>query len=359
MTAGTSVSLRDYEARRIALIKPSALGDIVHSLPILSALRRRFPKAYIAWIVNRSYEPLLNGHPDLDETLSFERRPIGGGWLRAGYEFGRFLRQIRSRQFDLVVDLQGLARSGMMTAASRAPRRVGLATAREGARWTYTDVVPVPQPEAMHAVDRYGLVAEALGSPIGPKDFFVPIPESARRWAAEQMHRYPRPWLIFAVGSRWRTKRWLPSHFAALAERAQERFGATIVFVGGAEEASLAKAVESPLTGPVCNLTGQTTLPQLAAVAALADAVVANDTGPLHLAVALGRPVVAPYTCSRVVLTGPYGAEGSAVETTVWCRGSRLKRCGRLDCMRELTPERLWPTLEGHLETWKQSRLSA
>ncbi len=107
------------------------------------------------------------------------------------------------------------------------------------------------------------------------------------------------------------------------------------------------------LAGPALDLSGLTTLPQLSAVLARADVMVANDTGPLHLAAALGRPVVAPYTCTKVRLTGPYQSPATAVESRVWCQGSYLKRCPRLECMPELTPDRLWPVLREVLQSWE------
>src|SRR5207237_9901363 len=119
------------------------------------------------------------------------------------------------------IDLQGLLRTGIMCLACGAARRVGLSSAREGATWFYTDVVPVADFNAVHAVDRYWLVAEALGAGDGPKEFRVPLPEAAPRWAESVLHDCPRPWLMFAVGSRWMTKRWPPEHFATLARRAQ------------------------------------------------------------------------------------------------------------------------------------------
>src|SRR5438876_3427169 len=106
------IPLRDYPASSIAFIKPSALGDIVHSLPVLTALRRRFPQSHITWIVNRTYEPLLQGHPDLDATLPFDRQAARTGWWPALQQYSRFFVQCRRQQFDLVVDLQGLLRSG-------------------------------------------------------------------------------------------------------------------------------------------------------------------------------------------------------------------------------------------------------
>src|SRR5262249_58666126 len=135
MPGRSQVSLRDCDARRIALIKPSALGDIVHSLPVLTALRHRFPHAHITWIVNRGYEPLLRGHRDLDDTLPFDRAATRNGWRRSLAYYRHFLSELRRRRFDLVIDLQGLLRSGLMAAASGAARRVGFSSAREGAAW--------------------------------------------------------------------------------------------------------------------------------------------------------------------------------------------------------------------------------
>src|SRR5262249_1724244 len=154
-------------------------------------------------------------------------------------------------------------------------------------------------------------------------------------------------------------KRWPPEYFAELACRAQAYAGGTVLFVGSRDEMPLARTTAEHLPGPRLDLTGRTTLPQLVALLACVDVMIANDTGPLHLAAALGRPVVAPYTCTKVRLNGPYGAMAGAVETRVGCQGSYRKRCGRLDCMAELTPDRLWPVLEGILRTWKSSSRSA
>ena len=352
MPAAKRLPLCEYTPERVVLIKPSALGDIVQTLPVLTALRRRYPRAHITWLVNRNYEELLRGHPDLNEVLPFDRGATRHGLWKATVGYARFLRDFRARRFDLVIDLQGLLRSGLFTAASAAPRRVGLSSAREGAAWFYTDIVQVADFNAIHAVDRYWLVAEELGAGSGPIEFRLPVRDAERAWVDEALGGCPRPWLAFGVGSRWVTKRWPPEHFAELARRAQARFGGTAVFVGGGDEAELAQATGAQLAGPWQNLSGQTTLPQLTALLARADVMVANDTGPLHLAAALGRPIVAPYTCTRVALNGPFGQAARAVETRVHCAGSYIKTCPRLDCMAELTPDRLWPVLEDILLQW-------
>jgi lipopolysaccharide heptosyltransferase I len=343
--------------RRIAIVKPSALGDILNALPVLDAVRRRFPEAHIAWVVNSSYAALLDAHPDLNEVIRFDRGSLRRGAFAGSIAFVRFLRDLRRRRFDLVFDLQGLLRSGLMTLATGAPLRLGLASAREGARWCYTHRVDDID-GVTHAVDRCWRIAEAIGAG-GPKRFHLPIAALARQWALAQLEGWPRPWLAVAAGARWLTKRWPPEHFAALLRRAQAEYGGTAVFVGAPDEAEISRQVAAALAGPRWDVTGRTTLPQLAAVLDAADVLLANDTGPLHLAVALGRPIVAPYTCTQIARNGPYGQFDRAVETGVWCKGSYRRTCDRLDCMSELTPERLWPRLHEVLAAWQRRRLPA
>jgi len=344
--------LKRLEPKRIVLIKPSALGDIVHALPVLSALRQRFPKAHIAWVVQRAYESLLRGHPDLTELLLFERR---GGPVA----FLCLLAELRERQFDLAIDLQGLLRTGTMTAATLAPIRLGLDGAREGARHFYTDILPLPGREQMHAVDRYWRVAEALSAGQSPMRFIFPKNIAADEWAADALDRYPRPWILVAPGARWETKCWPAHHFAALLADAQYRFGGTKIFVGCKSDAELVRQIIHLSPGAHVDLMGLTNLPQLVALLRIADALVSNDSGPLHIAAALGTPVVAPYTCTQIVRHGPYAQFERAVQTKVPCAGSYLKRCDRLDCFRELTPDRLRPALDEVLSAWAARSRSA
>ncbi len=345
------VPLAELNPRRIALIKPSALGDIVHALPVLSALRTRFPQTEITWVVNKAYEPLLAGHPDLTDTISFERGARKRGLFGAASYAVQFARELRSRRFDLVIDLQGLLRTGLMCLATRSPHVVGFANAREGSLFAYTDRIRVPDADRIHAVDRYWRVVEALGAGGLPKRFHVPISAEARDWAQSELRGLPRPIVAVAVGAKWVTKRWPPSHFAELLRE----IPGTCLFVGTGDDTAMSLEVIRSLPGPSRNFTGKTTLPQLAALLASVDVMVGNDTGPLHLAAALGKPCVAPYTCTRVAKHGPYGAFEGAVETTVHCAGSYLKTCPNMICMPELTPARLGPKLAEVLDSWAKS----
>ena len=242
-----------------------------------------------------------------------------------------------------------------MCLATGAWHRVGFANAREGARFVYTRRVKVPDADRIHAVERYWRVAEALGAGDGPKTFHVPISDEAKEWAERELTDLPRPLVAFAVGSRWLTKRWPTQHFAELAKRA-EAFGGSSVFVGVADDSPLSLDVMTSLKNPARDLCARTTLPQLAAVLAASDVMVANDTGPLHLAAALGRPCVAPYTCTKVARHGPFGSMTGGVETGVPCGGSYLKKCGNMICMPDLTPDRLWGRLAEVLDQCRRSR---
>lgn len=336
---------------RIAIIKPSALGDICHALPVLSALRGHWPDSRITWIVNKSFEGLLRGHPDLTSTLPFDRGVFGRGWIAAAKSTIAFARLLRQQRFDLTIDLQGLARTGLMTIATGAKRTIGFANAREGARFAYRETVAVRDADKIHAVDRYWRIIEHLGAGHRPKQFVLPVSPERVEWVRDQWSELPRPWVCIAVGAKWLTKRWPPRHFGELLNRMQHEFRGTAIFVGVGEDGAMSREAASTLKGPWLDWCGQTDLPTLAAALSLSDVMLANDTGPLHLASALGTPCIAPYTCTRVTLHGPYGSMNGGVSTTVACAGSYVKKCpNQYRCFEDLTPDRLWPTFQGVLE---------
>ena len=350
MSVDRSAALLGLEPKRVCLIKPSSLGDVVHALPVLSSLRERWPRAHLAWVVNRGLRGLLDNNPDLDEVIPFDRSKVR---LNVGgiASISRFLLDLGRRRFDLAVDLQGLLRSGVMARATGARVRVGLADSREGSRHFYTDRVDPPGPES-HAVDRLLAVAEALGADISRPRFRVAIGPDDAAWSRSALEGLPRPLVAINVGARWLTKRWPPDRFAAVARRAVEERGAGLVLVGAPEDRPLVEALKVAL-GPIeaLDLCGRTTLPQLASVASEVDVFLSNDTGPLHLAAATGSKVVGIYTCTSPSRTGPYGPNALAVQSCVWCSPSFVKTCPRLECMSELTPDRVWWALSSQLDS--------
>lgn len=336
--------LIELEPRRVCLIKPSALGDVVHAMPVLSALADRWPSARFSWVINRGLVGLVEDHPDLGEVIPFDRSRAGIG-PRGLAVSARFFLGLRRRRFDLAIDLQGLFRSGLMAFATRAPVRVGRADAREGAGLFYSHTIAS---ESVHAVDRLLDLASAFGADITRPRFSLPIREGDRRWAREAIAGLPRPLLVLNPGARWATKRWPARHFAEVARRAITTEGAGVVVVGAPEDRPLAEEIASRLGSvglPVRDLTGKTSLAGLAAVASESDVVLSNDTGPLHLAVASGARVIAVFTCTDPAKTGPYGPDATVIRTGVWCAGSCIRNCDRMECMAELCPDRVWPAV--------------
>ncbi|WP_422923900.1 glycosyltransferase family 9 protein [Singulisphaera sp. PoT] len=354
--SGSREDLLRLNPARICIIKPSALGDVVHALPVLNALRSRWPTARLSWVVNRGLTGLVEGHPDLDEVIPFDReqlRPTPGGIAVTA----RFLAGLRKRRFDLTVDLQGLLRTGIMTAATGAPVRIGLADAREGATRFYTHRVST-EPDAVHAVDRLLAVSEALGAETDEPRFVVAATEADRLWARLTLASVPGPRLVLNLGARWLTKRWPPEHFAAIGRKAVDELGAGLIVVGAPEDRPLIETLRAGLgPRPFLDLCGRTTLPQLAAVAAESDVFLSNDTGPLHLAAAAGAKVVGIYTCTSPEKTGPYGPRATAIQTGIWCAGSRLKCCSNMECMDELTPARVWGAVRQSLKPARKTGL--
>jgi lipopolysaccharide heptosyltransferase I len=337
-------TLKTIDPKRICLIKPSSLGDIVHALPVLTALRVRWPHAHIAWVVNKGLRSLVEGHPDLNEVIPFDRGQINLR-PRGLANMARFLASLRREKFDLTIDLQGLFRSGLMSFATGAKYRLGLKESREGSTKFYTHAIPTGGPNE-HAVDRMLKTIEALGVDISAPCFKPVMSDGDRQWARETIGHLPGPKIVLNVGARWLTKRWPPRHFAEVARRAASERGASLIAVGAPEDRELVDeliAAISPL--PVLDLCAKTTLPQLAALAAECDLFVSNDTGPLHLAAATGTKVIGIFTCTNPKKTGPYGPNAITVQSCVWCAPSYVRKCDRLECMTELTPDRAWPAI--------------
>jgi len=344
--AAHELSCREF--RRILIIKPSSFGDVIHALPVLNGLRRRYPRAQISWLVAHSCAGLLEGQPALDEIVRFDRRRYGqvGRNLRITAEFLEFLRGLRARRFDLVVDLQGLFRSGFLAFASGAGTRVGFASAREFAWVFYSHRIAVRDPN-MHAVDRNYLFASALGFEDVPIEFSLPVRAEARavvrRMLEEGGLAAGTPYLLMAPGTRWETKIWPAEHFAEVARRIRGERGLGVVLAGMESEAPIARRVAELAGGGVVNLAGRTSLAELIALVDGAALVVMHDSGPMHLASALRKPMVAIYGPTSPVRTGPYGRDDTVARLDLPCSPCYLKETAECPhkhrCMRELSPE--------------------
>jgi heptosyltransferase-1 len=316
---------------RILIIKPSAIGDVVHTLPILNLLRRRFPRSHIAWLVTTTCAGLLQGHPQLDEVILFDRGRIGRGWWRPSGMAGFFdlCGELMRRNFSLVLDLQGLLRSGILTFATGAPRRIGFANAREGATMFYTHHVPIDTME-QHAIDRYLRMVESIGCETGPIKYIFPT-DAADRSAVDAMLGNVGPFATLLPGTNWPTKRWPIDKFAAIVEPLRTRFGLRTVVAGGPGDAELARRIPADL-----DLTGKTNLRQLVALLERSALVIANDSGPMHIASALGRPLVVPFGPTNPIRTGPYRRMDTVLRLDLPCSPCYSRRCTHQSCLQWL-----------------------
>ncbi len=336
--------LRECAARNIVIIKPSAMGDVIQSLPILGPLRAHFPQARISWVIRDDLRELVEGHPLLDACLPYRRT----GDLKA---WRLLLRNLRRQNFDLVLDLQGLFRSGVMSLATGAPIRVGLENSREASRLAHNLSLPDTDRE-VRAQDRYWRLAQVLGRGDDTQLARLPIYGRDRRWAAEMTCGLRGPLLAIHPGALWETKRWPPARFALVAARAARELGASLVLIGSRSEQAASRHLMSLLRdlvprATVHDLTGQTGLRQLAALLERVDLLLTGDSGPLHLSAAVGTPVVGLFTATDPGISGPRGRHHTLLRTSSPCRGCYCRACplsgdNRLRCQRELTVREAW-----------------
>jgi heptosyltransferase-1 len=321
---------------RILLVKLSSFGDVLHALPTLEALRDAYPRAQITWLVEAAYAPLLSRHPALDEVwLAPRLRPqeILSGANPAILR--RLIRQLRSRPYDLVLDLQGLLKSAVWVALARSPRKVGYDRTREFSYLPLTDRVPPFDPEA-HAVRRYLNLAHYLGAPLAQPRFRLGL--AAAEVSGLMPGKAGRPLAVLHPGARWPSKHWPPASWARLAEWLTQQ-GFQVALTGSGADRKLATSIAAQSQAPVLNLTGSTSLAQLAGLLQKARLAVTTDTGAMHLAAALGTPVAAIFGPTAPWRTGPFGEGHQVVRLEMACSPCFRRQCPEPRCLTGLTPE--------------------
>jgi heptosyltransferase I len=338
------------ECVKILILKPSSLGDVVQALVVLRLLKRHLPASEIHWWIDSNLAPLLEGDPDLAGVVRFERRRWASPNNLAG--LWRTVRWMRAQAFDWVIDLQCLARSGIFAWLANGKLMVGLDEPREGARGFYDLVAQRPSFHT-HAVDWYLRVLPLLGVP--RTQDFVWLPQRADL-AAALRRKWPidgPPWLLFQPGARWLNKRWPVEHFAELLRLvAGWRHDLRFAVLGGAEDRDLAAPLLAAVPGRCLDLTGQLTLPEMVEWLRAGALLVTNDTGPMHVAAALGRPVVGLFGPTEPRRTGPYGQIQHALHVDLPCVPCMKSRCVNakpLECLRSLTPTTVFRAIQARL----------
>ncbi len=334
---------------RILIVKLGAIGDVVHTLPALAALRRTLPEAHIAWVVERGgAAKLLRDNPCIDELIEVDtrgwRKDLLGSTTRTAIKTS--LSQLRG--FDVALDFQGLLKSGMMAWLARAPRRIGFckqALREPASAYLLTELVNVDDDD--HIIKKnLQLVAHLGVATDGAYEFPLGISFTEKQFAAQQISQRGGNVAIINPGGGWPTKLWNVEGFAAIADRLWEVYGwRSVVTYGPGEEALANSVIAHSRSGAVELL--DSTLKQFFAIAQQAKLFLGGDTGPLHLAAAAGTPIVGIYGPTPARRNGPFAAADVIVERfDLDCRVDCFRRsCSHTSCMK-IPVEAVWQQIQ-------------
>ena len=327
----------DEGSPRILIARLSAIGDCILTMPLAVALRQAYPKAFIAWAVEGVAGTMIERHPAVDLAIRLPRR-----FARSPGSLWRLRKQLRSLKFDVALDPQSLTKSALVARLSGAARRIGFArpVGRELAPWLNTEVVSSGQ---AHVVDRYlELLAPLAVAPTAARfDFPIDPATKGRMQAALCAIGHDVPLAVLNPGAGWPSKVWPKERYAELAGKLFHQSGVrSLVTWAGDEELASAQAIVDAAAGAAV-LAPPTTLLELAAVLRQAKLFVGSDTGPLHMAAAVGIPCVGIYGPTRPAECGPYGPGHVAIQARYQAGTSRQRRQGPNDAMREVSVEQV------------------
>ena len=340
---------------RILIVKPSSLGDVVHTLPVVHALKRHHPTCHIGWIVQDSLAPILHCDSTVDEVIPISipstSDPLAsrGVVARAAIATLGTLKQLRKRfrsnRYDLVLDLHASFRSGLMGTTSPNGIRIGFSDAKELNTFFQHHTIS-PDPEKPHAVDRNLLFAYYLKCPPAPEDFRVVTSTSASERVQsfleiEGVSSTER--LIYANPvARWTTKLWTVQAWSQLADLLAVQCGATVVFAGSPADLPYIQSIAQRMKSRAVVAAGKLGLAEVAALLCASRAYVGVDSGPMHIAAFTGAPVVALFGPTDPAKVGPYGQGHRVIRVKdLDCLACRKRSCANRRCMEEISPERV------------------
>ena len=315
--------------KKILIIKPSALGDIIQALPALCCLSESFPDAQIDWFVRPEYAALLENHPCIHNLVIFDRKKLGKWWYKpdAFKEFIRLIRQLRQAKYDIVFDFQGRFRSAIFAWFSGCKKRIGPAPTQELTGIFYTQKIK-QTPFSVHLVDYFLDMVCTAGAKRGQADFGL----NPDKQAAAEMRNIltsnkanPDNYAVLVPAATVDAKRWPVENFAALADMLRKKYQCSIIAVGVESEKAIVRELETLAAASIVNLAGKTDIKKLIALLAGAKVVVSNDTGPAHIAAALDVPMVIIFGFTNPSRVGPYGRKETIAAVDADIRGSEVE----------------------------------
>ena len=329
---------------RILILKPTSLGDVIHAIPVLRMLKKYWPQSEIYWWIEHELSPLLQDDRDLSGLILFYRNGWHGlDWWR---KMWRTVREAREKQFDLILDLQGLSRSAFFGWLANGSTFIGLDNLREGNRegaQIFYDLLAPRSAPGTPAPERYVGILAALG--LKPDWDFEWLPQRAEAADAVRQKIGVRGgrWVMLLPGARWQTKRWPAEYFAETVRELSDADPTThFAILGSSNDKDAAKIISAASPNKCLDLTGQTTLPEMVEWLRHASLVLSNDTGPLHVAAALRRPLIAIYGPSDPSYTGPFKQSAAVLQNHgLPCVPCMKRSCAYhepLACLRSIKP---------------------
>ena len=345
----------DLSGKRILIVKPSSMGDVVHTLPLVHAIKRCYPDCHVGWIVQRAFQGLLGGDPSIDELIPISIPSTSdpgaprGTFIKAFAATLRTLvhlrKELRNRAFDLVLDLHASFRSGLLGMTNPDGIKVGFADAKELNTWFQGHLLNT-DPAKPHAVDKNLVFAQFLGCPPRAEDFRILSHAGARekvRLFLKQAAFREGDRLVYAnPTARWKTKFWTVPAWAKLADMAISQEGVRVVFGGGPRDVPYIEAILRTMKESPVVAAGKLSLAESVALIEAADVYVGVDSGPMHIAAFVGTPVVALFGPTDPALVGPYGdAHRVIVAEDLDCLACRKRSCTDRRCLEGITAQRV------------------
>lgn len=288
---------------RVLIVRTGAIGDVANALVVANAIREAAPATRVGWVAHDLVRPLVDGHPSVDRVHLW---PRGSGL--AG--FRALVREVRAERYGLALDLQRIAKSALVARLSGAPRVVGFDRARsKELAWLLPTERLHPRPDSRHRVEGYLDVVQHLGLPLPRVLHRLPEDARAAAWAEERVRAWGAPPILIHVGATKPPNRWPAERFGGLAGALARDPGGPVVLVGGPAEVETAKRALASAGSEVHDLVGATDLRQLIELCRRARLVVSADSGPMHLAAAVGTQVLALFGPADPAATGPWGAQ--------------------------------------------------
>lgn len=337
----------------ILIVKLSAIGDVIHTLPVLNALRKQYPDAHITWLVEEAAYGIIKGHKALDRIIVSKRKTwlkgLAGRFCVKNFrEVCGFVKQLRDTKYDIILDFQALLKSGVLIGLARGKRKIGFDKGMQHQEHSYIFLNERVSPVDMevHALTRGILLLEAIGISSSEVEYNIYISDKDRNAANDLLMQHgikaPKPLVAINPMAKWETKLWDNLKFANLADRLIKQANADIIFTGSREDNEAIEDIISNMKIRVANLAGRTDLKTLAALYKKTSIVVSTDTGPMHLAAAVGTPVVALFGPTAPCRTGPFGEGHKIIRADLECSPCFKRQCKTIDCMKQITVEQVF-----------------